>query len=161
MVKKQDISIMSLDKCSAPLTIWCKLIGIPLMISDKSKNCQTLSVVYGVLLFLVTIGNSIATMYWAVHQLQELPKNAKREDNVTSTFLWGFSIEIFNQIFINTGTQLGLLVSSFTSWPALLEIFSNIKEHNLLAVKEYHRIRKTCKIGLVILLLVNILNSLI
>ena len=66
-------------------------------------------------------------------------------------------MEVFNQVFITVGAQLGLLVSSLQFLPRLFDIFRKIKGHNLLTIREYRRINKFSKIGLTIVLLVNIL----
>lgn len=159
MAKQEEVnSIGNLNEYCAPLVIWLRLIGIPIMIrSDTSQPFRLLIILYGVLMFLTTVGNSLIIVHWVIQQLQASPNIAIPEDYTTSTFQWNYIMEVFNQIFITVGAQLGLLVSSLKFCPALLELFMKIKRHNFLTIGVYRKIRKTSKIGLTILLLVKII----
>lgn len=154
MAKQEKVKYTgNLKECCGPLLIWLRLIGIPMMISNASQSFRFFVISYGVLLFLATIGNSILTIYWVITQIQELSK-IEIPGDVTSTYKWSFSLEICNQMFTTVGTQLGLLIYSFASWPKLLDIFTKIEKHSLLTIREYRKARKIFKIGLTVLLLV-------
>jgi len=158
MAKQEDVnSNGKLDECCAPLLFWLRLIGIPITISKPSQGFRFLIILYGLLLFLTTIGNSAFTIYWVFRQLEESLEIAIPEVYSTSTFRWSYAMEVFNQVFITVGAQLGLLVSSLQFFPRLFDIFRKIKGHNLLTIGEYRRIHKFSRIGLTIVLLVRIL----
>lgn len=95
---------LNLDYCFKPLTIWMKILGIPLFLTQSDANASKFSALMTVLYYLLTTG---CNTYYIVIAVPDISGNSTTTSDVNSF------IDVINFSFLTTMSHTVLLAASY------------------------------------------------